>query len=183
MVANPTRGQLIMKHKFVHAWEFGLASRVRPSSPASARSFCTPRLNQNLVSQDGFGRPVPRQPACLFSTPRLNLVISYPYSRAPLSATVFIYTVNLHGVSPEFIGSRSCVPVAFTAESQSFPVLSTCPLHTNNSIVGVGKRGAYLLVHGDLPRQHSFGTTLGFTGPVPADSRQWTPSARNCVSR
>ena len=40
-------------------------------------------------------------------------------------------------------------------------------------IVGVGKRGAYQLVHGDLPRQHSFGTTtLRFTGPVPADSRQ-----------
>ena len=30
----------------------------------------------------------------------------------------------------------------------------------------------YLLVHGDLPRQHPFGTTLRFTGPVPADSRQ-----------
>ena len=39
-------------------------------------------------------------------------------------------------------------------------------------IVGVGKRGEYLLVHADLPRQHPFGTTLRFTGPVPADSRQ-----------
>ena len=27
-------------------------------------------------------------------------------------------------------------------------------------IVGVGKRGEYELVHGDLPRQHSFGTTF-----------------------
>ena len=40
------------------------------------------------------------------------------------------------------------------------------------AIVGVGKRGEYYLVHGDLPRQHSFGTTLRFTGPVLADSRQ-----------
>ena len=39
-------------------------------------------------------------------------------------------------------------------------------------IVGVGKRGEYYLVHGDLSRQHSFGTTLRFTGPVPADSQQ-----------
>ena len=40
-------------------------------------------------------------------------------------------------------------------------------------IVGVGKRGEYEMVHGDLPtRQHPFGTTLRFTGPVPADSRQ-----------
>ena len=41
-------------------------------------------------------------------------------------------------------------------------VLSTCPLHTNS---GGGKES------GDLPRQHSFGTTLRFTGPVPANSR------------
>ena len=39
-------------------------------------------------------------------------------------------------------------------------------------IVGVGKRGPNQLVHGDLPRQHSLGTTLMFAGPVPADSRQ-----------
>ena len=39
-------------------------------------------------------------------------------------------------------------------------------------IVGVGKRGEYNLVHGDVPRQQSFETTLRFTGPVPADSRQ-----------
>ena len=38
-------------------------------------------------------------------------------------------------------------------------------------IVGLGKRGASYLAHGDLPRQHPFGTTLRFTGPVPADSR------------
>ena len=49
-------------------------------------------------------------------------------------------------------------------------------------MVGGGKRGAYYLVHGDLPRQHSFGTTLRFTGAVPADSRQLTPSIRNCVT-
>ena len=34
-------------------------------------------------------------------------------------------------------------------------------------IVGVGERGVYYLVHGDLPRQHSFGTTLRFTHLVP----------------
>ena len=38
--------------------------------------------------------------------------------------------------------------------------------------VGVGKRGAYYLVRGDLPRQHPFEATLRFTGPVPADSRE-----------
>ena len=38
--------------------------------------------------------------------------------------------------------------------------------------VGVGKSGACYLVHGDLPRQHSFGTTLRFTGSVAVNSRQ-----------
>ena len=38
--------------------------------------------------------------------------------------------------------------------------------------VGLGKRGEYQLVHSDLLGQHSFGTTLRFTGPVPADFRQ-----------
>ena len=46
------------------------------------------------------------------------------------------------------------------------PVLSTCSLHTNS---GYGKERRILI---GLPRQHSFGTTLRFTGPVPADSRQ-----------
>ena len=39
----------------------------------------------------------------------------------------------------------------------------------------------FIPIVGDL--QHPFGTTLRFTGPVPADSRQWTPSVRNCVTR
>ena len=51
------------------------------------------------------------------------------------------------------------------------PILSTCYNHFI-PIVGVGKRGAYWLVHGDLPRQHPFVTTLRFIGPVPADSPQ-----------
>ena len=49
-------------------------------------------------------------------------------------------------------------------------VLSRCPLHTISGCKG--KRGAYYLVNGDLPRHNPFGTTLRFSGPVPADSRQ-----------
>ena len=50
-------------------------------------------------------------------------------------------------------------------------VLSTCPLYTNS---GCGKDRRILIgLHGDLLKQHSFGTTLRFTGTtVPADSRQ-----------
>ena len=39
-------------------------------------------------------------------------------------------------------------------------------------IVGVGKRDASSLVHGDAKAAPVTGTTLRFTDPVPADSRQ-----------
>ena len=47
---------------------------------------------ENLVLRDGFGSPVPRRRPCIYFKP--------PYS-----------------ISPEFIGSRNCVPMAFIAES------------------------------------------------------------------
>ena len=53
-VANPARGQLNRENNI-------------PLSP------CVP---ENLVSPDGFSRPVPRQPAHLH-THRLNLVLAY----------------------------------------------------------------------------------------------------------
>ena len=50
---------------------------------------------------------------------------------------------------------------------QYFPHAHFIPI-----IVGVEKRGGYLLLHGDLPRQHPFGTAVRFTDPMPADSWQ-----------
>ena len=70
---------------------FGLVRQVRPSRPASA---------------------------CSFSILGLNLVLSHGF--LPISATASIYsftTAIRHRVSPELIGSRNCVPMAFTAES------------------------------------------------------------------
>ena len=47
MVDNPACGQLNREHGIVpvavRVWEFDLASWVRPSRPASARSFSTPK--------------------------------------------------------------------------------------------------------------------------------------------
>ena len=66
------------------------ARRVRPSRPASACSFFTLRLNLMLYSRDS----------------------SQFLRRRP-----FIYTAMCHRANPEFIGSRNCVLMAFTAES------------------------------------------------------------------
>ena len=61
----------------------------------------------NLVSRDRFGRPVPRQSACSYSA----------LSESGAYSSWEFYTAIRHRVSPEFIGSPNCVPMAFTAES------------------------------------------------------------------
>ena len=108
-------------------------------------------------------------------------------------------TLQVSGRSPSNLGVRvRADPSTFEHERhRACPIVKTptdqpsyLPLHRRYfqhahfiPIVDVGKRGEYQLVHGDLPRQHPFRTTLRFTGPVPADSRQLMPSVRNCVSR
>ena len=91
-VANPARGQLNRENDI-------------PLSP------CVP---ENLVSRDGFSRPVPRQPAYLHTQAESGAYLGF----LPSSAAASIYeTAIRHRVSPEFIGSRNCVPMALTAES------------------------------------------------------------------
>ena len=95
-VANPARDQLNRGNEYIS---------LSPFAP------------ENLVSQDGFSRAVPAS-ASSFSILRLNLVLTHgipPDFRG--GVPLFIYTAIRHRVSPEFIGSRNCVPMAFTAES------------------------------------------------------------------
>ena len=92
-VANPARGQLNREN------EISLFA-------------CAP---ENLVSRDGFGSPVPRQPAHLHTQAESGAYLR-DSSRVPRRRP-FIYfkTTIRHRASPEFIGSRNCVPMAFTA--------------------------------------------------------------------
>ena len=92
-VANPARGQLNRENSI-------------PLSP------CVP---ENVVSRDGFSRPVPRQPAHLHPQAESG---AYLRGFLPSSAAASIHeTAIRHRVSPEFIGPRPCLPMAFTAES------------------------------------------------------------------
>ena len=123
----------------------------------------SPFAPENFVSRDGFGSPVPRQRAHLHTRAESGAYLRdssrYPRRRP------FIY---LYRHTPS--GQSRVYRVTQLRTDGLTPVLSTCPLHTNG---GCGKKkSAYQLVHGDLPRQHPFGTTLRFTGPVPADSGQ-----------
>ena len=73
---------------------------------------------ENLASRDEFGSPVSRQPPHLHTQPESG---AYTYGiPLPSSAAAFIYsfiTAYCHRVSPKSMGSRNCVPMAFTAES------------------------------------------------------------------
>ena len=65
------------------------------------------------------GSAVPSRVSLLISILRLSLVLTYgisPEFRGAVSSYIFKTAIR-HRVSPEFIGSRECVPMAFTAES------------------------------------------------------------------
>ena len=99
----------------------------QPGKVASTARGSTGKMNislsvfvpENLVSRDGFGSPVPRQPAYLHTHQAESggyLLTGF----LPSSAAAFIKsftTAIRHRVSPEFIGSRNCVRMGFTAES------------------------------------------------------------------
>ena len=59
---------------------------------------------------------VPSRVSLLISILRLNLVLTY-YGIPPEFRGGVHHIILRHRVSPEFIGSRNCVPMAFTAES------------------------------------------------------------------
>ena len=79
--------------------------------------FLSPLAPEKLVSRDRVRPPRPAL-AGIFSTLRLNMMLTHgipPDFRG--GVYLFIYTAIRHRVSHEFIGSRSGVPMVFTAES------------------------------------------------------------------
>ena len=70
---------------------------------------------ENLVSRDGFGSPVPRQPAHLHTQTEFGAYLRNS-SRVP-RRRLFIYLKPPYAIGSEFIVSRNYVPMAFTAKS------------------------------------------------------------------
>ena len=71
---------------------------------------------KNLASRDGFGSPTPRKPAHLLL--RLNMVLTYEIPPEFRGGVDYLFKTDIrHRVGPEFIGSRSCVRMTFTAEN------------------------------------------------------------------
>ena len=89
-VANPARGQLNRENEYPCA-----CLRIWSRETGSA---------------------VPSRVSLLISILRLNLVLTYGIP-PEFRGGVHYETAIRHRVSPEFIGSRNCVPMAFTAES------------------------------------------------------------------
>ena len=77
--------------------------------------FPCPRACLGIWSRET-GSAVPSRVSLLISILRLNLVLTYGIL-PEFRGGVHYETAIRHRVSPEFIGSRYCVPMAFTAES------------------------------------------------------------------
>ena len=79
--------------------------------------FSYPRSRLRIWSRER-GWAVPSCISLLISIVRLNLVLIYgisPEFRGGVQ--FFIQTAIRHRVSSEFIGSRNCIPMTFTAKS------------------------------------------------------------------
>ena len=72
---------------------------------------------EKLVSRDGLGSPVPRQPAHLHTQAEYGAYLRDSSLSSSAAASIYLFeTAIRHRVSPEFIeSSRDCVPTAFTA--------------------------------------------------------------------
>ena len=98
----------------------------------------SPFAPENLTSRDGFGRPVPRQPARRHTQAGSGAYLR-DSSRVPRRHP-------FHRVSPEFTGSRNCVPMAFTAESppaQGQCVLCFLPIHSGHQVRWTYQSGSH----------------------------------------
>ena len=98
-VANPARGQL---NRELDIYLFAFAPEI-------------------LVSRDGLGSLVPRQPAHLHPQAESGAYLRCS-SRVPRRRPFFLFLSAIrHQVSPEFIGSRNCVPMTFTESAGTEP--------------------------------------------------------------
>ena len=94
-VTNPARGQLNRENEY----------------------FSVPRSSLKIWSRET-DSAVPSRVKLLISIHRLNLVLTQGFLPSSAAASIYLFrTAIRQRVSPEFIGSRNCVPMAFTAES------------------------------------------------------------------
>ena len=105
-----------------HAYSKSMDQPSKVANPARGQLnretiFPCPRSRLRIWSRET-GSAVPSRVSLLISILKLNLVLTYgipPEFRGGVH--LFIQTAIRHRVNPEFIESRICVPMAFTAES------------------------------------------------------------------
>ena len=102
---------------YCHTYSKSMDQPGKVANTACGQLFPCPRSCLRIWSRETVSA-VPSRVSLLISILRLNLVLTYgipPEFRGGVH--IFIQTAIRHRVSPELIGSRNCVPIAFTAES------------------------------------------------------------------
>ena len=87
----------------------------------------SPFASENLVTRDGLGRLVPRQPAYFPYSGGIWCLLTGFFLQLSATASTCMYRHNRHWASHEFIGSRKFVPMAFPAEGPP-AVLNVVPV-------------------------------------------------------
>ena len=77
--------------------------------------FSCPRWHLTIWSRET-GSAVPSRVSLLISILILNLVLTYGIPPDSAAASIYLYRRVRHRVSPEFIKSHNCVPMAFITE-------------------------------------------------------------------
>ena len=135
---------------------------------------------ENLVSRGGFGSLIPRQPAHLHTQEEYGayyLLTGFLSSSAAASIYLLFKTAIRHRFSPESIGSRNCVPMAFTAESpptQTGPVNLKAVVPNDECCLGRSPYGP--IICGCVLSSHLFWTS-GLWTYRPASHRISHPSS------
>ena len=179
VVADPARDQLngetinISRPVPVRAWEFGLARRIRPCRPPPTFSFS--RDFSRLPRRRPFIY-LHRQPPSDQSAEFIGLVTHLRTYGVHYRESAGTGPVNLEVVPNERCLGRSPWANWYAPLFRTCTIILVLSRHMLKVSVCVGKqKHAQTGPWWDLKRQHPFlETTLMTTGPVLAESRQWT---------
>ena len=115
------KAPLTLADMYGHTCSKSMDQPGKDANPARGKIniLLSPCVPENLVSRDGFSRPVPRQPAHLRTQDEIWCLLARFFTSSAVASIYLFKTTIHHRVSLEFyrVTHLRTVPIAFTAES------------------------------------------------------------------